>query len=75
MEFTPINFRLVKHPMNWAVILLMLIIAAAIGHYVLTLAGLEPAKSKSAYSKVPAGQVPSGDAIDAINPQSAGFVS
>lgn len=38
-----INWNLVKHPMNWAVILLMLLIAAMAGHLVLSYFGIEPA--------------------------------
>lgn len=38
----PINFALIKQPMNWIVILLMLVIAAAAGHLALTYFGIEP---------------------------------
>jgi hypothetical protein len=67
--------------MNWVVILLMLVIAGAIGHYALSLAGIEPSiagtdcKGKSGYGNLPVGQVPADDAINAINPASAGLVS
>lgn len=76
-----INWNLVSHPLNWVIILLMLVIAGGIGHYALSLAGIEPASpqaptnGKSAYGNIPAGQVPADDAIDAINPASAGLVS
>ena len=75
----PINWNLVQHPLNWVVILLMLVIAGAIGHYALSLAGIEPAilgtkGGKNAYGRLPAGQVPADDAIAAINPASAGLV-
>ena len=79
MTFKPINWNLVSHPMNWVVILLMLVIAGAIGHYALSLAGIEPTlsgtsnKGKSAYGNLPEGQVPADDAINAINPASAGL--
>lgn len=32
-----VNFNLMKHPINWIVILLMLIIAGLFGHYLLTM--------------------------------------
>ena len=38
----PINVALIKQPMNWLVITLMLIIAAAAGHLALSYAGIEP---------------------------------
>lgn len=53
---TPINWRMVKHPLNWVTITLMVLIAAAIGHSVLSLLGIEP--STSAVNNVPAGQSP-----------------
>jgi hypothetical protein len=42
-----LNWNLVKHPMNWVVILLMLIIAAMAGHLVLSYFGVEPKTSES----------------------------
>lgn len=75
MKLDPINYKMIAHPMNWVVVLLMLIIAGAIGHMLLSLAQIEPATSgKSVYANVPAGQVPANDAINAINPASAGLV-
>jgi len=38
-----LNWNLAKHPMNWVIILLMLILAAMFGHLVLTYLGVEPA--------------------------------
>ena len=75
-----INWDLASHPLNWVVILLMLTIAGAIGHYALTLAGVEPStstgkKGKNAYGSLPAGQTPASDSIAAINPATAGLVS
>lgn len=76
-----INTSLISHPINWVVILLMLVIAGGIGHFALSLAGIEPSKSdstkggKNAYGSIPAGQVPADDALAAINPASAGLVS
>jgi len=42
MVIDPINWRMVSHPINWVTIVLMLVIAGAIGHYALSLAGFEP---------------------------------
>lgn len=66
-----INFELLKHPMNWLVVLFMLVIAGAIGHYALSLLGKEPATAK--FTAVPAssGLIPATDVVEAINPQSA----
>lgn len=55
----PLNWKIVGHPMNWITILLMLIIAGAFGHLVLTLFGMNPAtKDSSSYAALPAGQSP-----------------
>jgi hypothetical protein len=76
VKLDPINWKMATHPMNWVVVVLMLVIAGAIGHMILSLAGFEPATSgKSSYGNIPVGQVPAGDAIDAINPASAGYSS
>lgn len=40
-----INIKLLAHPMNWLIILLMLTIAAIAGHELLSLVKLEPATS------------------------------
>jgi hypothetical protein len=54
---SPINFKMIGHPINWAIILLMVIIAGAIGHYTLSLFGIEANMGNN--SKGPAnGQVP-----------------
>lgn len=37
------NFELLKHPMNWIIVLLMLVIAGTAGHLMLSAAGIEPA--------------------------------
>lgn len=42
-----INTGLVKHPLNWFIVLMMLVIAAIAGHEILSLAGMEPAKQAS----------------------------
>jgi hypothetical protein len=36
-----LNWQLMKHPLNWAIIVLMLVIAAAAGHYTLSYLGVE----------------------------------
>jgi hypothetical protein len=38
-----VNLPLAKHPLNWAIIFFMLVIAAIAGHELLSLAGIEPA--------------------------------
>lgn len=43
-----VNWGLVKSPLNWAIILLMLIIAAMGGHLLLSYFGVEPASDKAA---------------------------
>jgi hypothetical protein len=40
-----VNFRLLKHPMNYLVVTLMLVLAGIAGHLVLQWIGLEPAVS------------------------------
>lgn len=40
---TPINWKLISHPLNWVVVLLMLIIAGTAGHLLLSFFGATPA--------------------------------
>jgi hypothetical protein len=40
---TIINTEIIKHPMNWIIVFLMLTIAAIFGHLVLSLVKIEPA--------------------------------
>ena len=54
---TLINTKLVSHPMNWIVILLMLIFAGIAGHLLLSMVGIEPATGNTGYA-LPAGQQP-----------------
>lgn len=42
----PINFKMIAHPMNWVVIILMLVIAGTAGHMLLTLFGINSATSQ-----------------------------
>ena len=43
-----LNWSLMKHPLNWLVILLMLVLAGIAGHLLLSYAGIEPAQSQTA---------------------------
>lgn len=38
------NFALLKNPLNWVIVILMLTIAATAGHLLVSYIGLEPAK-------------------------------
>lgn len=40
---SPVNWKLVTHPINWLVVLLMLVIAGTAGHLLLSLFGQEAA--------------------------------
>ena len=40
---SPINWKLIGHPLNWIIVLLMLVIAGIFGHLLLTLLEQEPA--------------------------------
>jgi ABC-type uncharacterized transport system permease subunit len=42
-----VNWDLLKNPLNWIIVILMIIIAATAGHYVATLAGFEPVDNQS----------------------------
>jgi hypothetical protein len=42
-----LNFELLKNPLNWLIIVFMLIIAGTAGHLLLSLAGFEPAQKSS----------------------------
>jgi len=44
-ELTMLNWELLKNPLNWLIILVMLLIAGMAGHLLLSYAGLEPASS------------------------------
>jgi hypothetical protein len=69
-----INWKMISHPLNWITFFLMVVIAAAIGHTLLTYLGHEPATEASAaagssWSSVPAGQSPGQESSGAISPQ------
>jgi hypothetical protein len=53
-----INLKLASHPLNWITILLMLVIAGAIGHYVLALTGVMPATADGTTNLIGGGQLP-----------------
>jgi hypothetical protein len=38
-----LNTGMILHPLNWAIILLMLVIAGIAGHEMLSIVGMEPA--------------------------------
>jgi hypothetical protein len=40
---TPINWKLISHPINWIVVLLMLVIAGTAGHLLLSFFDRNPA--------------------------------
>lgn len=65
---TIINWRLISHPMNWVIILLMLIIAGIFGHLLLTILEQEPATAST--RGVPNGYSasPTGDNSNPIEP-------
>ena len=42
-----VNVGLLKHPMNWVIVLLMLVLAGIGGHLILSLAGFEPKTSQA----------------------------
>jgi hypothetical protein len=65
-----INWRLVSHPLNWATVVLMVMIAGAFGHLLLEYLGIRPANEgkKSAWTEQPAGQNPGQEAAGAIDP-------
>lgn len=41
-----VNTALLKHPLNWLIILVMLILAGAAGHFALTWLGHSPATAE-----------------------------
>jgi hypothetical protein len=42
-----VNVPLLKNPINWIIVTLMLVIAGIAGHYAFTLAGIQPPGSAS----------------------------
>lgn len=46
-ELSMLNWSILKHPLNWIIILMMLILAGIAGHLVLSTLGIEPATDNS----------------------------
>lgn len=42
---SPVNWKLISHPINWLVVLLMLVIAGTAGHLLLSFFGMEASTS------------------------------
>jgi hypothetical protein len=56
MPFTPVNTKILSHPLNWIQVFLMLTIAGVAGHFVMSYFDREPAtQPTSGYSNIPAG--------------------
>ena len=68
-----INWNLISHPMNWAIVVVVLLIAGAGAHLTLELLGKRAATpgNTSAWEEQPAGQSPGQEAAGAIDPQGA----
>jgi hypothetical protein len=68
-----VNWKLISHPMNWAIVVVVLLIAGAGAHLTLQLLGKRPATedNTSAWTEQPAGQSPGQEAAGAIDPQGA----
>lgn len=70
---TLINTKLLSHPVNWAVVFLMVFIAGTFGALLLKYLQVAPADSdprdapRSAYADFPAGMTPAQD-IDVLRP-------
>jgi hypothetical protein len=60
-----LNWELMKHPLNWVIVILMLTIAGIAGHLVLTRFGVEP-KEASPATGLPPGEVSREDFAAAI---------
>ena len=55
---SPLNYRMIAHPINWVVIFLMLVLAGIAGHLVLQLLGMTPTPAPSQFGAVGSGQTP-----------------
>jgi hypothetical protein len=64
-----VNWKMISHPMNWLTFMLMVIIAGAFVHYVLSYLGVEPSGPGWGFSTMPAGQSSGLRATGAIAPQ------
>ena len=50
-----VNTRLLSHPLNWIIVLAMLIIAGIFGHLLLSLLDQEPSTGAPATERLPSG--------------------
>lgn len=64
-----LNWKMLSHPMNWITFLLMVVIAGAGLHLLLSYLGHEPARAGIPVNAMPAGQSPGEPAAGAITPQ------
>jgi hypothetical protein len=67
-----INWKLIGHPMNWAIVLVVVLLAGSGAHLLMQLFGQTPDTAgtrRSAWTEQPAGQSPGQDAAGAIDPQ------
>lgn len=60
-----VNWQLMKHPLNWVIVLLMLTIAGIAGHIVLTHFGAEP-QGPAGSEGLPPGQLSKQDFAAAV---------
>ncbi len=61
-----INTRIISHPMNWAIIMLMLIIGAMFGHLLLSFFDHEPATGSD-------DGAPQGLTVEQMEPNAQGY--
>lgn len=47
MAIEIVNWNIIKNPLNWGIVLLMLALAALLGHLLLSYAGIEPTTATS----------------------------
>jgi hypothetical protein len=61
-----VNTRIITHPLNWAIIILMLVIAVMGGHLLLSYFDHEPAHADD-------GEQPQGYTTEQVQPYETGF--
>jgi hypothetical protein len=66
-----INWNIAKNPMNWLIVVTMLLLAGAGAHMIMQLLGHTPdtEERSSAWTDQPRGQSPGQQAAGAIDPQ------
>lgn len=74
MITSPINWRIAKHPINYLVIGLMLVIAATAGHLLMSYFGHEPKTGVNSYTQLPTGLDAQTNAA-ASAPKASGYAS